>query len=120
MLTQDGRVAKQLIGEKTLVDKEYLVRIDKIISDEHLELLRHGLNLDDKPLKPCTVQWHQKDPLRPMLRFVLNEGRKRQIRRMCDMVGAKVTGLTRIRIGHIELGGLPEGRWRLLGPGECF
>lgn len=120
VLTQDGRIAKQLIGDESSVDKEYLVRIDKRIPDESLELLRHGLYLDDRPLKPCTVQWHSSYHSRPVLQFVLNEGRKRQIRRMCALVGARVIGLTRIRIGRIEMGDLPVGRWRLLGPGEYF
>jgi len=120
VLTQDGRIAKQLIGDASLVDKEYHVRIDKHISDESLELLRHGLYLDGRPLKPCTVQWLSSVHSRPELRFVLNEGRKRQIRRMCELVGVRVIGLTRIRIGRIEMGDLPVGRWRLLGPGESF
>lgn len=120
VLTQDGRIAKQLIGEESSVDKEYIVRIDRRIPDEAVELLRHGLYLDDRPLKPCTVQWRNSHHSRLELQFVLNEGRKRQIRRMCALVGARVVGLTRIRIGRIEMGGLPVGQWRLLGPGECF
>jgi 23S rRNA pseudouridine2604 synthase len=73
-------------------------------------------SLDDKPLEPARVEWinpHQ-------LRFVLMEGRKRQIRRMCDQVGLKVTGLKRVRIGRVPLGKLPEGQWRYLQPGEAF
>lgn len=120
VLTQDGRIAKQLIGEESSVDKEYLVRIDKRIPDESIELLRHGLYLDNRPLKPCTVQWRSSHHSGPELQFVLNEGRKRQIRRMCALVGARVIGLTRIRIGRIEMGSLPVGQWRLLGPEECF
>jgi 23S rRNA pseudouridine2604 synthase len=54
------------------------------------------------------------------LRFVLREGRKRQIRRMCELVGLRVVGLKRIRIGKIKLGNLPVGQWRLLGGDEGF
>jgi 23S rRNA pseudouridine2604 synthase len=76
--------------------------------------LRSGLELDGKPLKPAQVEWINRD----QLRFVLREGRKRQIRRMCDLVGLKVVGLKRVRIGKIKLGDLPEGKWRCLGSGE--
>src|SRR5258707_1337190 len=81
-----------------------------------LALLRHGLSLDDRPLLPAQVEWINAD----QLRFVLMEGRKRQIRRMCDQVGLKVTGLKRVRIGRIALGKIPEGQWRYLQHGETF
>ena len=54
------------------------------------------------------------------LRFVLTEGKKRQIRRMCELVGLKVVGLKRIRIGRVMLGQLPQGQWRYLAPHERF
>jgi 23S rRNA pseudouridine2604 synthase len=62
------------------------------------------------------VGWQNDD----QLRFVLQEGRKRQIRRMCEAVGLRVTGLKRVRIGQVRLGDLPVGQWRYLGPGERF
>jgi 23S rRNA pseudouridine2604 synthase len=116
VFTQDGRLARLLTGENSQIEKEYLVRVEGPLSDSDLALLRHGLSLDERPLLPAQVEWinpHQ-------LRFVLLEGRKRQIRRMCDLVGLKVTGLKRVRIGHIPLGKLPEGQWRYLQPGEGF
>ena len=116
VLTQDGRIARQLIGEVTPVEKEYLVRVDGQLDAAQMALLNHGLSLDGRPLKPARVSWANED----QLRFVLREGRKRQIRRMCDLVGLKVTGLRRVRIGRIPLGGLPVGQWRLLGPFERF
>jgi 23S rRNA pseudouridine2604 synthase len=81
-----------------------------------LRLLNHGLKLDDEVLKPAKVSWQNTD----QLRFVLREGKKRQIRRMCELVGLKVIGLKRIRIGQIPLGNLPVGQWRHLGPNEKF
>jgi 23S rRNA pseudouridine2604 synthase len=116
VLTQDGRVAKLLIGENSPIEKEYLVRVEGELSFENLDRLKHGLSLDDIALKPAQVSWQNED----QLRFVLREGRKRQIRRMCEMVGLKVIGLKRVRMGRISLGPLPPGQWRFLKPGEQF
>lgn len=116
VLTQDGRVARTLIGENSAVDKEYLVRVRGSLDAKGLKQLNHGLQLDGKALKPAKVQWQNRD----QLRFVLREGKKRQIRRMCELVGLKVVGLKRIRIGKVVLGALPEGAWRYLQPHENF
>jgi 23S rRNA pseudouridine2604 synthase len=116
VLTQDGRIAKQLIGENSPIDKEYLVRVQGTLSEKNLALLNHGLSLDGRALKPAKVSWQNQD----QLRFVLYEGRKRQIRRMCEMVELKVIGLKRIRIGKVMLGDLPPGQWRYLRPDEQF
>lgn len=116
ILTQDGRIARQVIGEDSDIDKEYLVRVVGKLSAEGLKLLNHGLSLDGKPLKPAQVDWQNED----QLRFVLHEGKKRQIRRMCELVGLKVVGLKRIRIGRVVLGNLPPGQWRYLRDDEQF
>jgi 23S rRNA pseudouridine2604 synthase len=159
VLTQDGRVARQLIGEDSVMEKEYLVRVaytgvanpaaahspaatypglqsggkiqqlvridddDPVTSDVQsvfppalLAKLRHGLSLDGQPLKPAQVAWQNPE----QLRFVLTEGKKRQIRRMCELVGLKVVGLKRVRVGHVMLGNLPVGQWRYLAPHEKF
>ncbi len=149
VLTQDGRVARQLIGEDAVIDKEYLVRVsytglpanpalidpggDATLQEIHeqdpvtqnvqavfpparLELLRHGLSLDGQPLRPARISWQNPE----QLRVVLTEGRKRQIRRMCEQVGLKVVGLKRVRIGKVMLGKLPLGQWRYLAPHERF
>jgi 23S rRNA pseudouridine2604 synthase len=116
VMTQDGRVAKQLIGENSLVDKEYLVRVFGEIKPDGLRLLNHGLSLDGVQLKPAKVSWINED----QLHFTLWEGRNRQIRRMCELVGLNVIGLKRVRIGGINLGNLPMGQWRYLGPDESF
>jgi len=129
VLTQDGRVARQLIGEDSDIEKEYLVRVvwqgpqgevsqnvQAVYPREQLARLRHGLSLDGKPLKPAQVEWQNPE----QLRFVLKEGKKRQIRRMCEQVGLKVVGLKRIRMGRVTLGQLPAGQWRYLAPHERF
>jgi 23S rRNA pseudouridine2604 synthase len=144
VLTQDGRVARQLIGEDSVMEKEYLVRVsytgfcepdgqaDRLlqINDgdpvstnvqavfpvERLALLRHGLSLDGQALKPAKISWQNPE----QLRVALTEGKKRQIRRMCELVGLKVVGLKRVRIGNVMLGNLPVGQWRYLAPHEKF
>lgn len=116
ILTQDGRIARQLIGDDSKVEKEYLVRVEGQLVENGLRLLNHGLSLDGKALRPARVEWLNQD----QLRFVLKEGRKRQIRRMCELVGLRVLGLKRVRIGKVRLGELPVGKWRLLGPNESF
>jgi 23S rRNA pseudouridine2604 synthase len=116
VLTQDGRVAKRLIGEDSAVEKEYLVRIEGTLTAQGMKKLQHGLELDGKPLKPARVSWQNEE----QLRIVLREGKKRQIRRMCEAVGVTVTGLKRIRIGSVVLSNLPVGKWRYLQRGEKF
>ena len=133
VLTQDGRVARTLIGEDSGVEKEYLVRVhwapngpkgagvvtqdvQAVFPADRLALLRHGLSLDDQPLRPAQVDWQNPE----QLRFVLKEGKKRQIRRMCEQVGLHVVGLKRIRIGRVMLGNLPVGQWRYMGADESF
>lgn len=116
IFTQDGRVAKQLIGENSTIDKEYLVRVTGDLPQEKLALLNHGLKLDGQPLKPAQVGWQNRD----QLRFILREGKKRQIRRMCELVNLRVIGLKRVRIGQVKLGNLPEGKWRYLQEYERF
>ncbi len=120
VLTQDGRVAKQLIGEDTSIEKEYLVRVQYTkpgtLPEAALKLLNHGLSLDGKKLLPAKVRWQNED----QLSFVLREGKKRQIRRMCEAVGLRVVGLKRVRIGSVMLGDLPVGQWRYLRPDEKF
>ncbi|MDO8299029.1 pseudouridine synthase [Lacisediminimonas sp.] len=120
ILTQDGRIAKQLIGEDTSIEKEYLVRVQYgrpgRLPEHELKRLQHGLSLDGKRLLPAKVTWQNED----QLRFILREGKKRQIRRMCEAVGLKVLGLKRVRIGQVKLGDLPAGMWRYLGANERF
>ncbi len=116
ILTQDGRIAKQLIGESSGIDKEYLVRVEGALSAAGLAQLNFGLSLDGAALKRAQVTWQYND----QLRFILREGKKRQIRRMCELVGLKVTGLKRVRIGKVALGDLPQGNWRYLRSDERF
>jgi 23S rRNA pseudouridine2604 synthase len=114
LLSEDGVLAKALIGPESTLDKEYLVRFVGDITDEKLALLRHGLELDSRKLRPAEVERVGFTKLR----FILREGRNRQIRRMCELVELDVIDLYRTRIGPLELGDLPQGKWRPLLPEE--
>ena len=120
VLTQDGRVARQLIGDDSVIEKEYLVRVaaaeGRPVAEDALARLRHGIELDGEALRPAQVDWLNED----QLRFVLTQGKKRQIRRMCEAVGLQVLGLKRVRIGGVALGNLPTGQWRYLRADESF
>ena len=116
VFTQDGRIARRLIGSQSRIEKEYLIWVEGALDADKIERLRHGLHLDGKPLRPAKI-----DQLKEkLLRFTLLEGRKRQIRRMCEQLDLRVTRLLRVRIGAVKLGALKEGKWRLLQPGETF
>lgn len=114
ILSEDGVLAKAVIGPASALEKEYLVRVAGAVTERKLGLLRHGLSLDGRTLRPAKVSVVEGQTLR----FVLKEGRNRQIRRMCDLVELKVVDLLRIRIGGVRLGDLPEGRWRVLTGAE--
>lgn len=110
LLSQDGVLAKALIGPQSTLDKEYLVQVAGPITPQKIALLRHGLSLDGRQLKPAKVT----ELGNRRLKIILTEGRNRQIRRMCDLVELKVVDLFRTRIGPLRLADLPEGRWRPL------
>ena len=119
IFTQDGRLAKKIIGENSAIEKEYMVRVtymgpEKTLPPEKLKLLNYGLSIDGQKLKRAQVEWINND----QLRFILNEGKKRQIRKMCEQVGLEIIGLKRVRVGKLVLGKLPEGQWRFLEAGE--
>lgn len=116
VFTQDGVIVKQLIGPESDLEKEYLVGVEGIVTKQVLQKLCFGLSLDDKPLKRAVVELIQPD----LLRFILKEGKKRQIRRMCELVNLRVVKLKRVRVGRVTLGKLPEGHWRFLLPHEHF
>ena len=113
LMSEDGVVAKAVIGPESRLEKEYIVRVNGEITGDKIALLRHGLELDGRQLKPAKVTLEDRQ-----LRFILTEGRNRQIRRMCSLVNLAVTDLFRMRVGPIYLDALPEGRWRPLSPQE--
>ncbi len=114
LFTQDGRLAKKIIGNDSEIEKEYLVRVDGKLSEKQLDLMRHGMIMDDEPLKPAKVEWINDE----QLRIVLTEGKKRQVRRMCEASGLFVLALKRVRVGKLVLGNLPEGKWCYVHPDD--
>ncbi|MFQ5754704.1 MAG: pseudouridine synthase [Acidiferrobacterales bacterium] len=116
VMTQDGRIARALVGADSNIEKEYLVRVEGRLDGKRLQLLHHGLALDSRPLKPAQVSRLNEN----QLKIILLEGRKRQVRRMCEQVGLNVIGLKRVRIGRVRLANLPLGYWRFLGQDEEF
>ena len=114
IMSDDGVVAKGVIGPDADLEKEYIVRIRGKITGTKMKLLRHGLELDERKLKEARVTGIADQTLR----MVLREGRNRQIRRMCDLVDLRVIDLVRVRIGALKLGGLKEGCWKELKPHE--
>ncbi|MDX1294591.1 MAG: pseudouridine synthase [Hyphomonas sp.] len=108
ILSEDGVLAKAVIGPESQLDKEYIVKVRGDVTPDKLARLRHGLELDGRQLKPAIVEQVKQQELK----FILNEGRNRQIRRMCQLVDLRVVDLMRVRVGPLELAGLPEGKWR--------
>ncbi len=116
VLTQDGRVARKLIGADSSVEKEYLIWVEGDLGEDTLDRLREGLSLDGRRLKRAGIKKMDDHHLQ----FTLTEGRKRQIRRMCELVDLQVTRLMRVRIGKVRLENLPVGKWRYLRQDEQF
>lgn len=116
VFTQEGSVARRIVGDDTKLEKEYLVSVEGELSAADLKKLNFGLSLDDIKLKRAEVSWQHEGTLR----FVLHESRPRQIQRMCELVGLRVVGIKRLRIGSVSLGKLPPGKWRYLREGERF
>lgn len=116
ILTQDGTIAKKIIGENVVVEKEYLVKVKGHLTSENLDLLNYGLTIDGYKLKPAKVSWQNES----QLKFILTEGRNRQIRKMCAKVNLDVITLKRVRIGNVSLGNLPLGQWCFLNNNQSF
>jgi 23S rRNA pseudouridine2605 synthase len=124
LLTDDGELAQRLTHPRYEHEKEYLVLVRGEPSVEKLRALRSGIELEDGRTAPARVgrvertQWGYAPQGQVWLRFVLREGRKRQIRRMCDAVDLEVRRLVRMRIESIRLGDLEAGKYRALTDGE--
>jgi len=114
IFTDDGRITDRLLNPAYDHEKEYLVTTDKTITPEFITKMSKGVRIETGMTKPADV----KKESSKVFRIILGEGKKRQIRRMCDMVGYKVTDLLRIRVMNILLGKLPEKSFRAISGKE--
>jgi len=113
LMTNDGELANALMHPSSEIEKVYVVKVKSVPDDEQLRLLNQSMELDGYTIRPCRVSIP--DPAIPTkLRFVLKEGRNRQIRKMCEKVGLEVARLKRIAEGEIKLGALRSGTWEEL------
>lgn len=110
LLTNDGSLVNKMMKESNYHEKEYMVTVDKPVTDEFVNLMCSGVELKEleRTTRPCKVEKIGKH----VFRIVLTQGLNRQIRRMCEALGYKVQKLKRIRIMNIELGNLPIGTYR--------
>lgn len=113
LFTNDGTFTQRLEHPGGAVEKEYLVRVDQC-GERALEVLRGPITLDGHPLAPAQVELQKREKGSALLRFVIREGRNRQIRRMCQLAGVRVLRLKRVREGPLRLGNLKPGEWRKL------
>lgn len=109
-LTNDGDIVNKILRAGNNHEKEYVVRVDKPISDEFIKRMSSGVNILDTVTLPCIVTKETKFSFR----IVLTQGLNRQIRRMCEALGYEVFKLRRVRIMNISLDGIPNGQWRYL------
>lgn len=114
LLTDDGDLTQRLTHPSQEHEKEYLALVEGHPAPHTLQRLREGVALDDGLTWPADVRVLGRESEGTWLRFVIHEGRKRQLRRMCQAVGHPVRRLIRIRIGPLRLGELPAGQYRLL------
>lgn len=119
LLTNDGALAQALLHPSFEVPRVYRVSVDGTVADETLARLAAGVVLDaGERTRPCEVRLLGRDAERSKLEIRLTEGRRRQIRRMCEALGHRVRRLVRVQFGPLRLGGLRPGEWRALRPGE--
>lgn len=124
LLTDDGDLTNKMTHPSGNLKKIYTVKIKGYVTDEALSKLRAPMTIDGYRLRPVGVRLISRGKTDrygveySSLEFTLSEGRNRQIRKMCDKCALTVISLCRVRIGEIELGNLPSGKWRYLSEGE--
>jgi 23S rRNA pseudouridine2604 synthase len=115
LLTNDGDIVNEILRSENNHEKEYVVTVDRTITDLALSMMADGVRIMGEKTKPARVsRVDQKS-----FRIVLTQGLNRQIRRMCSALGYRAQRLQRVRIMHIHLGNLRPGQWRELTPEEC-
>jgi len=110
LLTNDGDIVNEILRAENNHEKEYLVTVDRPITDLSLEMMASGVKIMGELTKPCRVSRIDRESFR----MILTQGLNRQIRRMCSALGYKAQRLERVRIMNIHLGALTPGQWRHL------
>lgn len=120
IFTNDGEMINRLTHPRYSLPKTYIVQVDRAVTENQLKRLRSPMEIDGYTIKKaeCKIIHSSTTDTKSVLEFVLHEGRNRQIRKMCEIVGLNVINLCRISIGKIELGNLPSGKWRYLSDSE--
>ena len=118
LMTNDNQFAERVTNPTSHVPKTYLVKASTVLTDTQLQQLRDGIELADGPTRPALVTRLRDSGKYTHFEITLTEGRNRQVRRMVEALEAKVLKLVRVRIGHIAIGRLPIGKWRLLTAAE--
>ena len=118
LMTNDNQFAERVTNPNSHVPKTYLVKASAVLTDTQLQQLRDGIELADGPTRPAQVTRLRDSGKYTHFEITLTEGRNRQVRRMVEALEAKVLKLVRVRIGHIAIGRLPIGKWRLLTAAE--
>jgi 23S rRNA pseudouridine2605 synthase len=118
LMTNDSALAEQLTNPDYKISKTYLVKSATVLSQEQLDRLRGGVELNDGPTRPAVVQRIRESAKRSFLEITISEGRNRQVRRMLEAVDSKVLKLVRTAIGPLRIGDLSIGKYRPLTPAE--
>lgn len=118
LFSTDGELGNGLLHPRHHVDKSYIARVSGSVSHEAIRALRDGVLLDDGITLPAEVELVGSSNRESTLRITIHEGRKRQVRRMCELIGHPVIELHRSHFGPLGLDGVPEGSWRLLSDAE--
>ena len=114
LLTNDGDIVNKILRAGNYHEKEYVVTVNKDITDEFLRAMAGGVPILDTVTRPCTIEKLDRN----VFKIILTQGLNRQIRRMCEALGYRVRALTRVRIMNIHLNRLKSGTWRNLTPAE--
>ena len=118
ILTNDNQFADAVMSPERKVPKTYLVKTGSVLTDDALQALRNGVELNDGPTRPAVVSRVRDSATATFLEMTITEGRNRQVRRMIEAVGSRVRKLVRVAIGPLRIGDLEIGKWRLLTAGE--
>ncbi len=118
LMTDDGEFANRVAHPSGTIRKTYLVMVAGRIENQQLDSMRAMKRLDDEPIRPVEVELVERSDNASKVKFVLSEGKNRQIRRMCEAVGLSVMQLRRVQIGNLTLGNLETGKYRRLTDDE--